>query len=241
MKKTLLSLCVAGALFAGSAQAQLAVFDPANFQQNLLTAARTLEQINNQVRQLQNEAQMLANDARNLTGLDFSALQELRAALADSQRLIDEARGIAFEVSRVDEQFRRLYPERYTAAVSGSEMASDARERWRNSLEALHTATRLQAQAVENFVVDERALADLVARSQGAEGQLQATQATNQLLALQARQAIQGQQLQLAQDRAVALEHARTLAVHEQAREVRRRFRGEGVPYTPTPVRFYGD
>ena len=32
--------------------AQLTVFDPANFQQNLLTAARALEQINNQVRVL---------------------------------------------------------------------------------------------------------------------------------------------------------------------------------------------
>ena len=56
--------------------AQLTVFDPLNYQQNLLTAARTLEQINNQVRQLQNQAQVLAahgsesatTGVHNLTG-----------------------------------------------------------------------------------------------------------------------------------------------------------------------------
>ena len=39
--------------------AQLTVFDPANYQQNLLVGPASLEQINNQVRQLQNQAQML--------------------------------------------------------------------------------------------------------------------------------------------------------------------------------------
>lgn len=241
MKKMVLSLFIAGVLSVGSAHAQMVVVDPTNLTQNILTAARTLEQINNQVRQLQNEAQMLVNDARNLTGLDFSALQELQSALADSQRLLDEARGLAFDVTRMDEQFRRLYPEQYTASVSGNEMARDARERWRNSLEALRTATQVQAQAVRNFDVDEQALGELVAHSQSATGQLQATQATNQLLALQARQSIQAQQLQLTQDRASALELARQVAAQERAREVRRRFMGEGVPYTPQPVRFYGD
>ena len=42
------------------------VYDPTNHAENLLTAARSLEQINNQIAQLQNEAQMLVNQARNL-------------------------------------------------------------------------------------------------------------------------------------------------------------------------------
>ena len=51
------------------AWAQMHVFDPSNYSQNLLTAARTLEQVNNQILSLQNEAQMLINQARNLTSL----------------------------------------------------------------------------------------------------------------------------------------------------------------------------
>lgn len=242
MKKTLIALA-AVALIGGMpvAHAQWVVIDPTNLTQNIMTAARTLEQINNQIRQLQNEAQMLMNQAKNLTSLDFSALNELRAALANTNRLIQEAQGLAFEVSRMDTEFRRLYPESYTAATSGTQMALDARERWKNSLEALRTATQMQAQAVQNFASDERTLTDLVNRSQSAVGALQATQATNQLLALQARQSIQTQQLQITQDRAAALEQARQVAANERAREVRRRFIGEGTSYTPQPVHFYND
>src|SRR3546814_19984213 len=96
MNKSLLSLGIAMVVGTGAARAQVAVFDPANFQENLLTAARTLEQIHNQVRQLQNQAQLLANQERDLTGLDFSALPELRTALDDSRRLLVEAQGLSF-------------------------------------------------------------------------------------------------------------------------------------------------
>jgi P-type conjugative transfer protein TrbJ len=122
-----------------------------------------------------------------------------------------------------------------------TQMAGEARQRWRNSLEALRTATQVQSQAMENLASDERTLADLVSRSQSAAGALQAAQATNQLLALQSRQAMQAQQLQITQDRAAALEQARQVAVHERAREVRRRFMGSGTPYTPHSVNFYGN
>ncbi len=234
------ALAAVAALAFGAAvpaQAQMfggrIVFDPSNFSQNILTAARTLEQINNQIRQLQ-------NDALNLAKLDSSALGELRAALAATNQLIRQAQGLAFNVQQMESEFRRLYPQVYTASISGNQMALDARQRWQNSLEALRTATQVQSQAVQNFASDERTLTDLVNRSQSAVGALQAMQATNQLLALQSRQAMQAQQLQITQDRAMALEQARQVAVQERAREVRRRFQGEGTPYTVAPVSFYG-
>ena len=74
----LAALATAGVLAFGAAQpafAQRIVFDPSNFVQNTLTAIRTLEQINNQIRQLQ-------NDARNLASLPFNAVGRLRANLA---------------------------------------------------------------------------------------------------------------------------------------------------------------
>ena len=105
----------------------------------------------------------------------------------------------------------------------------------------MRTATKVQSQAVQNFASDEQTLTTLVNRSQSAVGALQAMQATNQLLALQSRQAMQGQQLQITQDRVAALEQARQVAVQERAREVRRRFQGEGTAYTPYTVNFYGN
>ncbi len=240
MKKTLLSLCIAGWLAATPAHAQWVVLDPSNLAQNMLTAARTLEQFNNQVRQLQNEAQMLMNDARNLAGLDFSALAQLRATLAETQQLLEEAQGIAFDVEQAQREFARLYPERYDAAMTQDRLGADALERWQGSLEALRTAIQLQAQVVENVADDETVLSDLVGQSQSATGALQAAQATNQLLALQSRQLIQSQQLQAAQGRATALEQARAVAAEEWARALRRRFMTERTPYTGEPVRLFG-
>jgi P-type conjugative transfer protein TrbJ len=233
MNKPVLAL-VASLLFvaAAPAAAQRIVFDPSNYSQNILTAARTLEQINNQIRQLQ-------NDARNLTSLDFSALPQMRATTQAVNQLIQQAQGIAFNLSQMDAEFARLHPQTYAATISGNQMAIDARTRWRNSLEALRTAVQVQSQAVQNLPRDEQNLADLVERSQAAVGALQALQATNQLLALQSRQAMQAQQLQITQERAASLELARQVAVQERAREVRRRFLGEGSRYTPQPVDFY--
>src|SRR5262249_38526941 len=112
--------------------------------------------------------------------------------------------------------------------------------RWNDSLSALQTAVSMQAQAATNLDADASYLATLVSQSQGAIGILQATQATNQLLALQSRQAIQEQQLRVTSDRSAALELARGVAAEARAREVRRRFAGTGTPYTAQAVNFYG-
>lgn len=61
----------------GATRAQLMVFDPSNYAQNVMTAANTLQQINNQISSLQNEATMIMNQARNLASLPYSSLQTI--------------------------------------------------------------------------------------------------------------------------------------------------------------------
>lgn len=242
MKRLLIRGIAAFALLlATAAQAQWAVIDHSNLAQNMLTASRALEQIRNQVSELGNEAQMLLNEARNLAGLDFSVLGGLRASQAASDQLIGQAQGLPYGVEQMEAEFRTLFPNRYTASTPAQQMAADALAHWQESLEAVRTATELESQSVQNMGADEQALADLVTRSQSASGALQAMQATNQLLALQSRQSMQAQQMALTQGRAVALEQARQVEVEQRALEVRRRFQGEGTPYTPGHVNFYGD
>ena len=241
MKKRLLAAVVAAMLCTAAAHAQWVVIDPTNLVQNTLTAIRTLEQINNQIQQLQNEAQMLTNQARNLASLPFNVVSRLRSNLATTQRLIARAKGMAYDVARMDQDFQRLYPEQYAATVSGDQMYRDTQERWKNTLNGLQTTMQMQAQASQNLSDDEGVLTDLVGKSQSAEGALQAMQAMNQLLALQAKQSIQTQRLQITQDRAASLELARQAAAVERGREVARRFLGTGTPYTPQTVHFYGN
>src|SRR3546814_14746749 len=102
-------------------------------------------------------------------------------------------------------------------------MASDAQARWQQAREALRTAVELQAQMVGQVAGDETTLSDLVDRSKSAVGALQVAQATNQLLALQSRPFLQGQQLQAVQGTAVATGQARHAANAEQSRTARRR------------------
>ncbi|TIU76621.1 MAG: P-type conjugative transfer protein TrbJ, partial [Mesorhizobium sp.] len=75
----------------------LIVFDPSNYAQNVLTAARSLEQINNQIQSLQNQATMLQNMARNLQSLDFSSVGQLTGALHRIDGLMDQASGLSFD------------------------------------------------------------------------------------------------------------------------------------------------
>lgn len=246
MKKSLLlaGVCALGLSLSAPAHAFFGgriVYDPTNYSQNLLSAARALEQINNQITSLQNEAQMLINQAKNLTSLDFSVLDDLKRNIAQTERLISQAKGLSFDIDSMEQQFSQIYPQEYAASVTHDDMVQQARERWERSREALETAMLMQSQVSENLVADEGTLGDLVNRSQSAAGILEATQATNQLLALQAKQAIDSARLKLAQDRAIAAEQARAVAEEERAREVRRRFMGDGNGYSPATVRLFRD
>ena len=235
--KALTSLCAIGILagaMAMPARAQFVVVDPANLIQTTITAIQSLAEVENQIKQLTNEAIMLENEAKNLTSLDYSALNRLLATLARTDQLIAQARGLGFELVRAEQAFANRYPTEYADTVSNDQMIEDAHERWSNSLEALRTAIDVQSQAQANIVADTETLGDLVDQSQSAIGALQATQATNQILALHARQMMAEQQLRITQDRAIALEQARAIAAEERARNVRRHFNAEGVPYTPT-------
>src|SRR3546814_1695819 len=67
----------------------------------------------------------------------------------------------------------------------------------------------VQAQVVENVAADAPTLTALAAKTQGAQGSLQAQQATNRLLALVAKQQFQIQNLMAAQYRAESVDAAR--------------------------------
>ncbi|WP_042921637.1 P-type conjugative transfer protein TrbJ [Stutzerimonas kunmingensis] len=226
------------ATVAGRADA-ITVIDPTNLVQNTLTAVRTLQMTNNQISQLHNETQMLLNQARNLAALDFEVVNRLRHSIAQSNRLLAQADGLAYQIARLDEAFSRVYPAQYAASTTGSQMAAESIERWSHARDGVHTALRMQAQLTHDLDSDEAVLTDLVAQSQSAVGALQATQATNQLLALQAKQVIQAQQLSIAQNRAASIDQARQVAAEQKAREQRLRFMGKGMTYSPQRVRIF--
>ncbi|MBZ9937009.1 P-type conjugative transfer protein TrbJ [Mesorhizobium sp. BR1-1-16] len=216
------------------------VFDPSNYAQNVLTAARSLEQITNQITSLQNEAQSLINQARNLASLPYSSLQQLQQSVQRTQQLLSQAQNIAYDVQQIDRAFQQQYGNVSTSTSDG-QLIADARSRWQNTVGGLQDAMKVQAGVVGNIDTNRAQMSALVGSSQAATGALQATQAGNQLLALQAQQLADLTAVVAANGRADALTDAERAAAAEQGREQRRRFLTPGTGYQPGSAKmFYG-
>jgi P-type conjugative transfer protein TrbJ len=232
------ALAIAIACVVSPTSAQLIVFDPNNYAQNMLTAARELQQINNQITQLQNQAQMLINQAKNLASLPYSSLQQIEQSIQKTQQLLAEAQRIAYDIKQIDQAFSTTYA---PASTNQSDQAliANAQTRWENSVAGLQDAMRVQATVVGNLDTSRAQLSALVGSSQGATGALQASQAGNQLLGLQAQQLADLTAAVAAQGRAQNLETAQRTAAQNQGREQLRRFLTPGRGYQPSTVQMF--
>src|SRR3546814_515837 len=151
---------------ATPAQAQWVVYDPTNYAQNLLSATRALQQINNQITSLQNEATMLMNQARNLTSLPYSSLQQLQRSVQRTQQLLGEAQRIAYNVQNIDQAFRTTYGNASMSA-SDPQLVAGARECWPNTVGGLLDSMRLQDGVVGNIDTHRTQMSALARQSVG--------------------------------------------------------------------------
>lgn len=215
--RALLGAVALAPFVAAPAQAQMAVIDPSNLIQNALNAARALQQINNQVTQITNQIRQLENDARNLTRLGDTFAPDIMARLREMDGLLNEARGLALKVGETRDALQSLY----TGDYRGTNVATRAQAAARQvdaARTALQTSLIMQAQVTEQLRADQSTLQSLSNVSASATGALSAQQATNELLAFQAQQAMRLQALLVAESRAEALERARQMEAQAQAR-----------------------
>jgi len=239
--RTLLAAGLITAALAGSApaRAQMTVFDPSNYSQNVLTAARTLQQVNNGIQSLQNEAMSLLNQARHLASLPYSSLAQLQQSIGQTQQLLGAAQRIAYDVSSIDQAFSRSYAQTYSGSTSSPQLIADAQARWQNSLAGFQDALRVQAGVVANLDRTRGEIDALVSSSQSATGALQAAQSGNQLIALQTSQLTDLTAVMASIARAQSLESARAVASQAQAREQLQRFLDYGPGYQPQSARMF--
>ncbi len=234
-RKFLIATAVAASLVVASPAHALfglgdIVYDPSNHAENLLTAARTLTMLNQQLQQLQNEARMILNMEQHLRRLDITRATELRVALNQINLILRQAESIAHTVAATDQAWRRLYPERYDD-VSGDGLLRDAHERWSLARAAYGDSLRLQAEILERTPDDIDTLNDLLAASQSSVGGLQAAQTGNELLGLTVKELMATRTLAAAHYRAQGLDAARDLMTREEARARQTRFMGSDQAY----------
>ncbi len=212
--------------------AQLTVFDPSNLQQNLLSATRALEQINNQVRQLQNQSLMLLRMDQNLVRLGSTISPDLQRTLSDLQAQLRAGEGIALRLQATQNGYDQLFPKQPAAALSHDDALRNAKARWDEEYAAFRRTALLQGQIADGIDADTRLLVDAMARSRNAAGALEATQAGNELTALSVKQSLTLQSLLAAQHRAESIAKARDLAAEDEAKQRFKSFVGNGQAYT---------
>ena len=232
----------ATALVPAPAYAQFGgiVYDPTNYSQNILTAARTLEQINNQIRQQQNQATSLMNEARNLEKLPQTIAAPLMQQIKQTQALIAQAQRMAFDVQDIQTKFGAQYKS-IDLTASQATLVHGAETRWQNSVAAFEDALKVQAGVVANIEGTREAVNTLLSASQSASGALQAAQAGNQLLAVQSQQLADLTATLASMGRAQSLDAANSAAAKAQAREQLRRFLAPGRGYVAGNARMFGN
>lgn len=223
----------AGILINGaSPSSALTVFDPLNYQQNLLSAARALEQINNQIRALENQAQVLLRMDRNLASLGTTISPDLQRTLADLQSQVQAGAGIALRLQETQSSYDEIFPGQVSAAISSDDVLRNAKSRWEEEYAAFRRSALVQGQIADSMEIDARLLGDALANSRNAAGALEATQAGNELTGLNVKQSLALQGLLAAQARAETLTRARDLATEEEARHRFKSFVGTGSAYS---------
>ena len=221
------------------ARAQWIVFDPTNYAQNILTAARELSQVNNEIQMLENQATSLLNQARNLASLPYSSLASLQQQISQTQQLLGQAQRIAYSVSAIDQAFTQTYPQAYSSSTSSQQLLADAQARWQNALAGFQDAMRVQAGVVANLDNTHAQISALVSSSQSATGALQAAQSGNQLVALQTTQLTDLTANKASIARAQSLDAARRLETQVQAQAQTKAFLNYGAGYQPGSAQMF--
>jgi P-type conjugative transfer protein TrbJ len=234
-----LFLTVAALAFAaGTAAAQTVVYDPSNYAQNLLQAARALQQINNQIAQLENQSQSLINQAKHLVSLPYSLVSTITGQIQRTEQLIAQAQRIAYSVSTIDKAFTTNYGA-INLNVNQQQMVAQAQQRWETSVAGLQDVMRMQATVVGNIPTSRTTVTTLGASSQSASGALQAIQVNNQLLVQISQQLADLIALQAAHSRAQTLVAAANATDQNQGTGQLSTFLTRGSGYQPQTVQMF--
>lgn len=184
------ALSVSGSAFmAGRAVAQgIPVFDASNLANTLLTAERSLEQINNQLKMIES--------------LGFDASGDLSQILSQTTAVLNQVEGMTYNVGQISEQFANAYPENMDG-MTYDDLVSLKDSVLIQTRDAQKHAMELQASVAGSIPQTQTTVDALVAESNAAPGTTAAVQANTQLLATLSTQISQMQTLLMAQTRAL--------------------------------------
>ncbi len=171
-----------------TAASGIPVYDVSNLAQNLLTAERSLEQINNQLKMLES--------------LDFDSSGDVANILNETNSVLNQVEGIAYSVGQISEEFANAYPEDMNG-MSYDDLGSLKDSILQQTRTAQKHAMELQASVAGSIPQTRMTVDEIVSRSNAAAGTTAAVQANTQMLATLSAQMSQMQALLMSQTRAL--------------------------------------
>jgi P-type conjugative transfer protein TrbJ len=168
---------------------------------------------------------------KNLSSLNTNQLGTMVSALTQISSLMNQGNGIAFNVNSTNAAFTQSYPQSFATGTTSTMLTAGAQQRWQQAMAAFQQTMQVQAQVAQNVQADTTTLTTLTNASQGAVGNLQVNQATNQLLALSIKQLLQIENMMAAQYRATSLDQARKGESETQAQSQVSTFLGSSNAY----------
>ena len=178
---------------AGSAQAQVTVYDPA-------AVAQMLKQVSQGLQQIQTLQAQLTNSERMLQSLGLDVTGPLRDIAGQATAVLRQAQGLGYSAADISGDFAALYPGDL-AGLTPAALADKLRAWGQASRQTLQDALQVQNQIAQAQGATAGAVGAAVDASQAAQGQTAAVQATNQLLAALSTQLTQLQTLLITQGR----------------------------------------
>ena len=230
-----LAFAIVGA--ASPTSAQLTVFDPNNYAQNVLTAARELQQINNQITSLHNQAQMLINQAKISPACRIPRCSSSSSRSSEPNSFSPRPSALPTISSRSIEHFRR--PMRRPRPANRSSVdreCADALAEFCGELAGCFARSSDRRSAISTPTVQRCRPSLAQARARPAHCKPARPESASWSAGAATRRP---HGCVVAQGRAQNLETAQRTAAQDQGREQLRRFLAPGRGYQPSIVRMF--
>jgi P-type conjugative transfer protein TrbJ len=160
-------------------------YDPNWCEEQVLTIAQQLAQLQNQQTQLTNLQTQVAAQEKLVQSLGTdTTTAQLATVNANAAKILAQATGIGFNQASAGAAFAAAYPASSTVSGFNNQQLAAALATWQaNTAAALNSAVQVQNAVAQARPTTTAAVANAVAASNSAVGATGAIQATNQLLA----------------------------------------------------------
>lgn len=197
-KCSITAIAVATALLLAPvqrAEAQVAVFDAANFAKNSLNEANTLQATINQATQIENQLQQISYEVQNLKNIPNGVWGQIQSDLGALTKVVKVGQSISYADANLTGEFTAMYPG-YHAPTNYTQSYAQWGQNSLGGIQGALAAANLQS---SQFATEQATFANLQSLSDSATGNMQAVQVGNMIAIAQVQQLQKLRQLQMAQ------------------------------------------